>query len=90
MLVKLAAGSATTWLTNEYCEIRGYPAVVHELDAADYTQAIGHLSSKSRQPAVCSDGQPLRRAGHYLQLKVTPFCPPQWLPVGADGGLARL
>eukprot|EP00964_Phaeocystis_antarctica_P046887 scaffold27099_cov53-Phaeocystis_antarctica.AAC.3 len=80
LLVK-SAGSASTWLTNEYCEIRGCPAVVHELDAADYTQAIGHPSSKSRQPAVCSDGQPLRRAeGRDLELKMM-TCPSHWMPV---------
>eukprot|EP00964_Phaeocystis_antarctica_P003729 scaffold2014_cov52-Phaeocystis_antarctica.AAC.1 len=59
------------------------PNVASKLTEVDLlvAQAMGHPSSESRQPAVCSDGQPLRRAeGRDLELKIM-TCPLQWLPV---------
>ena len=57
--------SPNTWLTNDYCESRAFPAeviIVHELDT-DYTFAMDHPSSKAL-PSVCGVSWP-----------------PQWLPV---------
>ena len=64
-LLAESISSSTTWLTSEYCEIRGCPAEAIVECGFDVVlpHALGRRSSKAR-PAVHAAA-----------------CPPQWLPV---------